>query len=67
MTAVAAVLIVGGLLLSIAFVVGTVFFFGMLIHAEVTHAKARRAEQTVSTVEPLLTPARAPQPTRVSA
>ncbi len=67
MTAVAAVLIVGGLLLAIAFVVGTVLFFGMLIHAEISHAKARRAEQPVASVEPLRTPAHPAQPSRISA
>ncbi len=68
MTALAAVLIVGGLLLAILFVVGTVLFFGMLIHAEWSHSRAQRAEKPDAVVQPLRAPARTtPQTTRISA
>ena len=69
MTAVAAVLIIGGLLLAVLFVVGTVLFFGMMIHAEWSHAKANRTEEPMAVVEPLRTPAitATTQATRASA
>ncbi len=57
MTALAAVLIVGGLLFAILFVVGTVVFFGMLIHAEWSHARTHRAEKTATVPEPHTLPA----------
>ena len=68
MTALAAVLMIGGLLFAILFVVGTFVFFGMLIHAEWSHARTHRAEKTVTVPEPHALPAHsAPELSKLTA
>ncbi len=46
MTALAAVLIVSGLLFAFLFAVGVVAFFGMILHAEISAAKASRTAES---------------------
>ena len=68
MTLLAGVLIIGGLLFAILFVVGTVLFFGMLIHGEVSEARAQRAEEPSAVADSPRTSGRTTsQTTRVNA
>jgi len=58
MTALAAVLMVGGLLFAILFAVGAVVLFGMLIHAEVSYVRSHPVEKIETAPETHAIPSR---------
>jgi len=56
MTALAAVLMVGGLVVAALFAIGVVFLFGMMIYSEIAHVRAHPVEKAET--QPQAVPAR---------